>query len=104
MGSIWTRACVLLSGGLALTGCANVTTHVRTRAARDLSCGEAQTRIVDAESGVYRISGCGLEASYHCSESGTTLNMRCERLYLSKAEDSSTPTKTVAGSSLAKTR
>ena len=80
-----------------------MTTQVRSRAARDLSCGEEQTRIIDAESGVYRISGCGLEASYHCAESGTTLTMRCERLYLSKAEEPSAP-KTTAGSSLAKAR
>ena len=74
-----------LLGG-ALLGCAaDMRSQVRTRAARDFSCQEEQTEIVDAEAGVYRLSGCGLEASYHCTEDNQ-FNARCQRLYLSKAE------------------
>ena len=57
----------------------------KTRAARDFSCGEAQTRSSTPRPGVYRIAGCGLEASYHCTED-RALNARCQRLYLSKVE------------------
>ena len=78
--------CVLF---LALAGCgavgADVGAQVKSRAARDFSCGEAQTRIVDAEAGVYRIEGCGLAASYQCTED-RAFNTRCQRLYLSKLE------------------
>jgi hypothetical protein len=90
--------------GAALLGCAhaNLSTNVRTRAARDLSCSEADTRIVDAQSGVFRITGCGLEASYHCAEDGMTLNMHCQQLYVEKQPESSTP-KATSGASLAKT-
>lgn len=86
--------------GLALWGCADMGAQVKSRAARDFSCGEAQTHIVDAEAGVYRLTGCGLEASYHCTED-RTFNTRCERLYLSKVGDS-VPAKSQPASSLAK--
>jgi hypothetical protein len=86
-----------------LIGCgADMSSQVRSRAARDFSCREDQTQIVDAEAGVYRISGCGLEASYHCSDD-TGLNMRCQRLYLSKVDEPTAP-KAQPGSSLAKTQ
>jgi hypothetical protein len=85
----------------ALLGCTNMSSQVRSRAARDFSCGEEQTQIVDAEAGVYRLSGCGLEASYHCTDD-TSLNARCQRLYLSKV-NAPTP-KAAPGSSLAKTQ
>jgi hypothetical protein len=74
--------CVLV---LVLAGCADMGAQVKHRAARDFSCAEAQTRIVDAEAGVYRIEGCGLEASYQCTED-RRFNMRCERLYMSKID------------------
>ncbi len=88
--------------GLALLGCADMGSQVKTRAARDFSCGEAQTRILDAEAGVYRITGCGLEASYHCTED-RTFNTRCERLYLSKVADPA-PGKSPSAANLAKTQ
>jgi hypothetical protein len=85
----------------ALLGCSDMQSQVRTRAAHEFSCQEDQTRIVDAEAGVYRISGCGLEASYHCTEDNS-LNTRCQRLYLSKVEEPAA--KPVSGSSLAKSQ
>jgi hypothetical protein len=85
----------------ALLGCTNMSSQVRSRAARDFSCGEEQTQIVDAEANVYRLSGCGLEASYHCTDD-SSLNARCQRLYLSKANDPAP--KAAAGSTLAKTQ
>jgi hypothetical protein len=91
----------LFVAGLALAGCADMGSQVKSRAARDLSCGEAQTRIVDAEAGVYRITGCGLEAGYHCTED-RTFNTRCERLYLSKASEQ--PEKSQAAANLAKSQ
>lgn len=91
--------CACASFGLL--GCADVGSQVRTRAARDFSCGEDQTEIVDAEAGVYRIAGCGLEASYHCTED-TGLTPRCQRLYLSKVEERAPKPK--AGASLAKSQ
>jgi hypothetical protein len=91
-----------LASVLALCSCADVTANVRSRAARDFSCREDQTRVVDEESGVYRITGCGLEASYQCRENGTTLSTRCEQLYVAKLPTA--PEKLGAGSSLAKER
>ena len=88
--------------GCALLGCADVKSQVRTRAARDFSCQEDETQIVDADRGVYRISGCGLEASYHCTED-SSLNARCQRLYLSKAEPPAAA-KPGTGSTLAKSQ
>lgn len=80
------RTFALCAGVWALLGCADVGSQVRTRAARDLACGEDQTQIVDAEAGVYRITGCGLEASYHCTDD-SNFSARCQRLYVSKVED-----------------
>ena len=91
-----------LIGCLVLCSCgADMRSQVKTRAARDFSCREDQTQIVDAESGVYRLSGCGLEASYHCTED-TGLNTRCQRLYLSKVADPAQ--KPQSGSDLAKSQ
>jgi hypothetical protein len=83
-----------------LGGCADVSTQVKTRAAREFACNEAQTQIVDAEAGVYRVAGCGLEASYQCSED-RTLHTVCQRLYLSKAGEP-LPGKSEASATLAK--
>jgi hypothetical protein len=86
----------------ALFGCgADMGSQVKSRAAHDFSCGEDQTQIVDAEGGVYRISGCGLEASYQCTED-TGFNTLCQRLYLSKVEEPVEKQQT--GSSLAKSQ
>jgi hypothetical protein len=76
--------------------------HVRTHAARDFACREDQTQLLDAEGGVYRLSGCGLEASYTCTED-IGLNARCQRLYLTEVAEETAP-KTPAGSSLAKSK
>jgi hypothetical protein len=80
-----------------------MTSRVKSRAARDFSCNEDQTRIVDAESGVYRITGCGLVASYQCSETAS-LSTRCQQLYVTKADDSAAPVpaKDEAAASMAK--
>ncbi|MFI5308377.1 MAG: hypothetical protein ACHQ53_13540 [Polyangiales bacterium] len=91
---VW-GGCVLCAGA-----CADTTQRVRTRAARDFSCAEAQTKIVDGESGVYKVAGCGLQASYECHEDGTSLSMRCQQLYVSKLP--AAPEKPTSGSSLAK--
>jgi len=92
----------LFLGGLALfaLGCAHTTEHVRTRAARDFSCNKSETKIVDDESGVYKVTGCGLQASYECHEDNMSLNMRCQQLYVSKLPTA--PEKQTSGSSLAK--
>jgi hypothetical protein len=84
-------------------GCANMGANVRSRAARDLSCREADTRVVDAQSGVYRVTGCGLEASYHCAEDRMSLNIHCQQLYVEKQPEPSGP-KSAAGASLAKSQ
>jgi hypothetical protein len=92
---------LLVIVAMAWLGCADVGSQVRTRAAHDFSCREDQTRIVDAEAGVYRIAGCGLEASYHCSEENGA-SQRCQRLYLSKAAEPEP--KRRPGSTLAKSQ
>jgi hypothetical protein len=97
------RLLSVLIGCVALLGCgADMTSQVKDRAARDLSCGADQTQVVDAEGGVYRIAGCGLEASYHCTED-TGLNTRCQRLYLTKTAPEPA-TKPGGGSDLAKSQ
>jgi hypothetical protein len=84
--------------GCALSGCADMSTQVKARAARELACTEAQTKIVDAEAGVYRVAGCGLEAGYRCTED-RTLHTVCQRMYLSRVGERG---KTEAGAALAK--
>jgi hypothetical protein len=79
-----------------------MTSHVRSRAARDLGCGKADTQVEDTESGVYRVTGCGLVAGYQCTD-GTALKVHCARLYVSKLPDGAGP-KAGSGSSLAKAR
>ena len=89
---------VLFVSGLLLAACADVAGNVRKRAARDLAC--ADTRVVDEDYGVYRVAGCGFEASYRCSED-VNLSTRCERLYVSKTETPAAP-KAPPASNLAK--
>jgi hypothetical protein len=84
--------------------CADVSTHVRTRAAHDFGCSEQATQIVDAAAGVYRIEGCGFAASYHCSDGAGGVTTDCRRLYLSKAADAQVAPKAAPGPGLAKTR
>lgn len=79
-----------------------MTTHVRSRAARDMACGEDDTRVIDSESGVYRVSACGQEASYQCLEDPTSLGVHCQRLYTAAEKGEPAPQKPQAGSSLAK--
>ena len=96
------RVLYLVCCAAALAGCTDMKSQVRSRAARDFSCGEDQTQIVDAQAGVYRIAGCGLEASYHCTED-SGLTPRCQRLYLSKIEPQP-PAKPKSGAALAKSQ
>lgn len=79
-----------------------MTARVKSKAARDFACNEDDTRIVDATEDVYRVTGCGMVASYQCSEKGTSLSMRCEQLYVNKAPDEESTPKGEPGSSLAK--
>lgn len=73
---------------------------LKKRAAHEFACDEKQTRVVDADSGVYRITGCGMVIGYQCSETAA-LNVHCQQLYVSKLPAETQP-KQVAGSSLAK--
>ena len=98
------RVAVVVGLGLCMVACADVSTHVRTRAAHDFGCSEQATRITDAEAGVYRIEGCGFAASYECSDGAGGVITDCRRLYMSKAADSMPGTKPTAGSDLAKTQ
>lgn len=94
-------ATVLASGSLPVVGCTSMKAQVRARAARDFACSEAETRIVDAVEGVYRLEGCGFEASYECRENAT-LDVTCQQLYMNKLSDRQEP-KSRAGQGQAKT-
>jgi hypothetical protein len=50
---------------------------------------------------VYRITGCGMVASYQCTE-GANLSTRCQQLYVSKVEDEQGAPKSAETSSMAK--
>lgn len=63
---------------LSAAGCASLESKVRTRAASDFRCNEDQLRILDHESSVFRIAGCGEEATYVCTES-RSFNVHCKR-------------------------
>jgi hypothetical protein len=97
------RVVVVVGLGLCMVACADVSTHVRTRAAHDFGCSEQATRITDAAAGVYRIEGCGFAASYECADGAGGVTTDCRRLYMSKAGDSPAMTKPGAGSDMAKT-
>jgi hypothetical protein len=84
--------------------CADVSTHVRSRAAHDFGCAEQATRITDAAAGVYRIEGCGFAASYQCGDGPGGVITDCRRLYLSKVADAQAGSKPAHGADLAKTR
>jgi len=100
----WALAAVGICSALAAAGCAGPTqaSIVRGRAAYDFGCARADTRIVDAEVGVYRIEGCGFAATYQCDDE-QLFSAPCRQLFANKLDDGG-PTKPVAGSSLAKTR
>jgi hypothetical protein len=84
-----------------LSACAaDVGSRARSTAARDLSCAESQTRIVDEAVGLYRIQACGVEATYQCAEDHRSLSMRCEQIAAYKIEDP--PARKAGRSSLAK--
>jgi hypothetical protein len=85
-----------------MIACADMNAHVRSRAAHDLACSKDQTRIEDVESGVYRVSGCGMTAGYQCSD-GASFAAECNRLYVSKTPDPAAP-KASAAQGLAKAR
>jgi len=90
--------------GVCMFACADVSTHVRSRAAHDFGCSEQATQITDAEAGVYRIEGCGFAASYQCSDGAGGVTPECRRLYLSKAADAQAGSKPAPGADLAKTQ
>jgi hypothetical protein len=90
--------------GLAMVACADVSTHVRTRAAHDFGCSEQATRIVDEEVGVYRIEGCGFAATYECGDGAGGVITDCKQVYVSKAPEGGSVPKSAPGSDLAKTQ
>ncbi|HKP60066.1 MAG TPA: hypothetical protein VJV78_25250 [Polyangiales bacterium] len=64
---------------LSAAGCASLESTVRTRAAADLHCGEDQLQIVDQESTVFRVAGCGEKATYICSDNASSFRTHCKR-------------------------
>jgi hypothetical protein len=96
---MWVAAGILIC---TVSACgADLSQRVKSKAARDFACNEDQTRIVDAAEGVYRITGCGMVASYQCSETAS-LSTRCEQLYVSKLSDEQGAPKGDEASSMAK--
>jgi hypothetical protein len=81
---------MIVAGACAMTACTDMSSHVRSRAARDFACSQEQTHIEDAEAGVYRVSGCGLVAGYQCVD-GRSLAVHCDRLYVSKVPAATEP-------------
>ncbi len=75
MRSGWTVAVLLAS---FVAGCASLEDTVRTRAAHDFHCQESDLKVVDREQTVFRIAGCGEEATYVCTES-RNLRVSCKR-------------------------
>lgn len=73
-------AAAVAVAGLASCASADVNARARATAARDLSCSEAEIRIVDSSYGLYRIRGCGIEATYECAENRATLRLRCRQI------------------------
>jgi hypothetical protein len=66
---------------VALLGaCADMTEVVRERAGNDLDCEEDRIYVEDAELGVYRLRGCGKEASYRCTDGRGIGEVSCVRL------------------------
>ena len=63
---------------LAAAGCAGLESTVKTRAAQDFRCSEERLKIVDRESTVFRVAGCGSEATYVCKE-GRNLRTTCQQ-------------------------
>jgi hypothetical protein len=59
-------------------GCASLESRVRTRAAADFHCNEQDLTIVDRETMVFRVAGCGEEATYICTDSAN-LRTHCKR-------------------------
>lgn len=101
MRGIWVAAGILICTTSACGG-ADLSQRVKTKAARDLACNEADTRIVDAIEGVYRITGCGMVIGYQCTEAAN-LTTHCQQLYVSKVSDDEGAPKAEQASSMAKT-
>lgn len=76
-------ACVVLT--LLAAGCAGLESHVRTRAAHDFQCREADLRILDQAETVFRVAGCGHEATYVCSDNAS-LRTSCKRVAATERE------------------
>jgi hypothetical protein len=100
MRGVWVAAAAIVICAASACG-ADISQRVKSKAARDFACNEADTHIVEATEGVYRIAGCGMVAGYQCSEQAN-LSTSCEQLYVSKAAGEEAP-KTESDSSLAKT-
>jgi hypothetical protein len=72
------RYTVWASLTLLAAGCGGLESSVRTRAASDFHCDQSQLKILDQEQTVFRVAGCGSEATYVCSE-GLSLRVHCKR-------------------------
>lgn len=77
MSAKWVRAGL---GALLLmaASCAGMEDTVRARAAHDFHCGESQLRILDQADTVFRIAGCGSEATFVCNDT-RGLRTQCKR-------------------------
>jgi hypothetical protein len=74
------RWLAIVCGGLTLwaAGCASLESRVRTRAAADFHCSEQQLEVLDRTERVFRVAGCGEEATYICQDDAS-LRTRCQR-------------------------
>jgi hypothetical protein len=63
---------------LSAAGCASFESLARTRAAADFHCSEEKLQVVDRLDSVFRIAGCGEEATYVCTDSAS-LHTHCKR-------------------------
>jgi TonB family protein len=61
---------LLLASVTSLTGCAVTTTIVREEAADDLECPEEELAVERMDDGMFRVTGCDVEARYSCSRAG----------------------------------
>jgi hypothetical protein len=72
---------IVVCGALTLSaaGCASsLESRVRRRAAADFHCREQDLKIIDRQEPVFRVAGCGEEATYICSDSAN-LRTHCKR-------------------------
>lgn len=74
----WSAGSAMLCGAALWGGCGDPGLQVRQDAAAGWNCPTDQVTIADADSGVYRVTGCGRSATYRCEAAG--LDSRCKRL------------------------